>query len=204
MRSRSSPAKNEAPALRFQRRRTGAFVCRTLGGRGWGAASDRARTRPGSAGSGTIEKSCGVFSCRRCGVESRVAALPRPAAGPLRDASGAELPRRRWHYRTAPLWRRRNAYAQGTLMASKKRVSRRSDRRSAGMAERTFKEIRTSLESLRDLMESYLPAARTSTKRAAKSRRRRKRASAASRVGVRSGGRKAKARPRRARRVAAG
>jgi len=66
-------------------------------------------------------------------------------------------------------------------MASKKRVSRRSDRRSAGMAERTFKEIRTSLESLRDLMESYLPAARTSTKRAAKSRRRRKHASAASR-----------------------
>jgi uncharacterized protein with gpF-like domain len=58
-------------------------------------------------------------------------------------------------------------------MARKKR-SRAAPRGRAGLVERTFDEVKSSLEALRQLMDGYLPAGKARSKVAAKRRARRK------------------------------
>jgi len=79
---------------------------------------------------------------------------------------------------------------------SARAASSRSNGRS-GIAERTFQEIRSSLDSLRDLMESYMPVGRAGVK----ARRQRRASSAAVKNTKRTAAAKSK---RRARRSAAG
>jgi hypothetical protein len=87
-------------------------------------------------------------------------------------------------------------------MAARKRTrASKGGGRNGGIATRAFKEIRSSLDSLRDLMESYMPAGRAGSKRPARGTRRKPAAATASKPGARRASRKSKGRARRGAKV---